>query len=107
MRSDRPRVFRVSPSSLPLAVAVLCGALAAPRAQALLTFPHRDNDGADQVIVTGTYSIGYDTNVFAQRAKTSALTQTFSCGATYTRRAGVIGVEAGVSMNAGAFAGLP
>src|SRR5471032_219023 len=107
MRSDRPRAFRVSPSSLPLAVAVLCGALAAPRARALLTFPHRDNDGADVIIVNGTYSIGYDTNVFAQRVKKGAYTQLFTAGATYTRHAGLITVEASVSANAGSFAGLP
>ncbi len=82
--------------------------LAAPRTEALLTFPHRDNDGADQIIVTGAYSIGYDTNVFAQRAnKKAAYTQLLTAGASYTRRAGLITVDAGISANAGAFAGLP
>jgi hypothetical protein len=85
---------------------VLVWIAAAPRAQALFTFPHRDNDGADQIIVTGTYSIGEDTNVFAQRVKKAAITQTAAAEADYTRRAGLISVEASVAMNVGAFIGL-
>ena len=57
--------------------------------------------------MTASYSIGEDTNVFAQRVKQGALTQVLTAGATYTRRAGLITVEAGVTMNAGVFAGLP
>ena len=92
---------------LPYATILFWCAVAVPRAQALFTFPHRDNDGADQVIVTASYSIGYDTNIFAQRVKHGALTQTASAGAAYTRRAGLISVSAGVNVNAGSFAGLP
>jgi hypothetical protein len=85
---------------------VLVWIATAPRARALFTFPHRDNDGADQIIVTGTYSIGEDTNVFAQRVKKAALTQTAAAEADYTRRAGLISVEASVQMNVGAFIGI-
>lgn len=92
---------------LALVGVVAWAVLAAPRARALFTFPHRDNDGADQIIVTGTYSIGYDTNVFTQRVAHGALSQMATASADYSRRAGLISVEANVSMNVGAFAGLP
>jgi hypothetical protein len=72
-------------------------------ARALLVF----NDGKDQVFVTGTYSMGYDTNVFSQRTAQGALTQAFSFGASYTRKAGLIGVTAGFTMNIGQFFGIP
>jgi hypothetical protein len=39
--------------------------------------------------------------------KKAAYTQLLTAGASYTRRAGLISVDAGFSMNAGAFAGLP
>src|SRR5476649_429858 len=101
MRPCHHRVLRASlrHRRLPLGAVALWGLLAAPRAQALLTFPHRDNDGADQVIVNGTYSIGYDTNVFAQRVKKGAYTQLLTVGASYTHRAGLISVGADFSMN--------
>lgn len=86
---------------------VLVWIAAAPRAQALFNFPHRDNDGTDQIIVTGSYSIGEDTNVFAQRVKKGAITQLATAEVDYTRRAGLISVEAGMTMNVGAFVGLP
>jgi hypothetical protein len=72
-------------------------------ARALLMF----NDGKDQVFVTSTYSIGYDTNVFSQRVAKGALTQAFSFGANYTRKAGLITVNASFSMNLGQFFGIP
>jgi hypothetical protein len=92
---------------IPYASVLLAGVLAAPRAQALFTFPHRDNDGSDQIIVNATYSWGYDTNVFAQRVKKGAVSELLTVGADYTRRAGLISVEASAALNGGAFAGLP
>jgi hypothetical protein len=78
-------------------------AMATQPARALLVF----NDGKDQVFVTATYSIGYDTNVFSQRVAKGALTQAFSFGASYTRKAGLIGVSANFTMNVGQFFGIP
>lgn len=77
--------------------------MATQPARALLVF----NDGKDQVFVTSTYSIGYDTNVFSQRVAKGALTQAFSFGASYTRKAGLITVNAAFSMNLGQFFGIP
>ena len=57
--------------------------------------------------MNANYSFGEDTNVFAQRVKKSAITQLFTAGALYTRKAGLISVDAGVTFNAGAYAGLP
>ncbi len=72
-------------------------------ARALLTF----NDGKDQIFTSATYSWGYDTNVFANTATRGSVTQAFSWGANYTRKAGVIGVNASIGMNAGQFVGIP
>jgi hypothetical protein len=77
--------------------------LAVPSARALLVF----NDGKDQVFVTATYSMGYDTNVFSQSTAKGAITQALSFGATYNRKAGLIGVTAGFGMNFGQFFGIP
>jgi hypothetical protein len=77
--------------------------LATQPARALFVF----NDGKDQVFVTSTYSMGYDTNVFSQRVAKGALTQALSFGASYTRKAGVIGVNADFTMNFGQFFGIP
>ncbi len=76
--------------------------MAAPKAHALLTF----DDGKDRVYVTGTYSFGYDTNIFTQKVARGAITQAFSMNATYTRRAGVISVDSSVEVNSGTFAGI-
>jgi len=72
---------------------------ASSRARALLTF----NDGTDQVFVNSTYTFGYDTNVFTQGVARGSSTQNWSFGANYTRKAGVIGVNAGVGWNFGDF----
>jgi hypothetical protein len=77
--------------------------MATQTAHALLVF----NDGKDQVFVTSTYSVGYDTNVFSQRTAQGALTQALSFGASYSRKAGLIGVNATFGMNFGQFFGIP
>ena len=77
--------------------------MATQTARALLVF----NEGKDQVYVTSTYSIGYDTNVFSQRVAKGALTQALSFGASYSRKAGLIGVNASFGMNFGQFFGIP
>ncbi len=77
--------------------------MATQTARALLVF----NDGKDQVFVTATYSFGYDTNVFSQRQAQASVTQALSFLATYSRKAGVIGVNASFGMNFGQFFGIP
>jgi hypothetical protein len=80
----------------------LCIILATQKARALLVF----NDGKDQVFVTATYSFGYDTNVFSQRAGQAAVTQALTIGGTYSRKAGLISVNASFGMNFGQFFGI-
>jgi hypothetical protein len=76
--------------------------MTAPKAHALLTF----DDGKDKVFVTATYSFGYDTNVFTQKVAQGAVTEAFSLSATYSRRAGVISVDASTGFSSGTFSGL-
>ena len=70
-----------------------------PRALALLTF----NDGKDLVFVNATYTFGFDSNIFTRAVATSSATQNFTFGATYSRKAGLIGVNAGLGWNFGDF----
>jgi len=63
---------------------------------------------ADQVFVNATYTFGYDSNVFTQNIARGSSTQSWSLGTTYTRKAGIIGVNAGLGWsfeNFGQFAG--
>jgi hypothetical protein len=76
------------------------GATALP-ARALLTF----DSGKDQVIVTGIYSFGYDSNIFASQTAHGSITQAFSASATYTRRAGIISVSASTGIGFTWYAG--
>ena len=77
-------------------------ALLAPRAAALLDF----NDGRDHVALKAAYGIVYDSNVFVHAGGEGDTSQTLSLAADYTRRAGLIGVDASVSVAAGRYASL-
>jgi hypothetical protein len=81
------------------AILLVTLAAAIPRARALLTF----NDGKDQVFVHATYTFGFDSNVFTRQVKQGSGTQDFTFGTTYTRHAGVIGVNAALEWNFGNF----
>jgi len=72
---------------------------ASPRARALLTF----NDGKDLVSVNADYTYGYDSNVFTQNVARGSSTETYSFGANYSRRAGLIAVSAAADLNFGNF----
>ena len=61
------------------------------------------NDGKDLIFVTGTYTIGYDSNVFTRKSGKDSFTQSVSASVDYTRQAGLIGVTANVSFVAGSF----
>lgn len=80
----------------------LVAVLACPPAQALVSL----NDGHDKVYVSGSVSMGFDSNVFANsEAKHSAVYST-SVSAEYTRRAGWIGVNANASVGSSKFASI-
>lgn len=82
-----------------ISCSLLLGLFAIPSARALFNL----NEGKDLIFVSGTYSIGFDSNVFARKAKTESLTQSVSFGIDYSRQAGLIGVTASVSTSAGSF----
>ena len=69
-------------------------AFAAP-ANAIVKF----NDGHDEIFVTGTAGIGYDTNVFASSEAVSDTTFNTSLDLDYQRKAGLIGVNANLGWN--------
>lgn len=70
--------------------------LGAPRAFALVSL----NDGRDKVFVNGSVTFGWDSNIYANRQASSDFVMTASAGADYIRRAGLIGVDASVNVNA-------
>lgn len=73
--------------------------LVPPPASALVNL----NDGRDVVFVSGTYSIGFDSNVFTRAAGKQSMTQTASLSADYARQAGVIGLNVNVGASSGRF----
>jgi hypothetical protein len=82
-----------------LSIMVVVAAMT-PRAAALLDF----NDGRDRVTVSAEYGITYDSNIFVQAGGASDYDQSLSLGANYTRRAGLIGVNASLSVTTARFA---
>lgn len=73
--------------------------LAIPPAHALFNL----NQGKDLIFVSGTYTIGYDSNVFTRAAGKASTTQTASLSIDYARQAGLIAVTANLSASAGRF----
>lgn len=67
--------------------------LAALPAQALVSL----NDGKDKIFVSGSVTIGFDSNFYANSFKQSETTVLAMAGVEYSRRAGAIGVDASVS----------
>ena len=86
-RSSRANTCR--PSYLPFFAAALLPFCAAP-AQALVKF----NDGRDEVFVTATAGIGYDSNLFATADSDGDTSLNASLLVEYQRRAGMLGVDA-------------
>lgn len=64
------------------------------------------NQGKDLIFVTGTYSIGFDSNVFTRAAAKQSMTQSLSASVDYTRQAGLIAVAISVSAASGRFEGI-
>jgi hypothetical protein len=75
---------------------MLASLLACAPAHALVSL----NDGHDHVYVTGTVGFGWDSNVFANSNAESDSTMNATVVADYTRRAGWIGVNASVAVDA-------
>lgn len=64
------------------------------------------NEGKDLIFVTGTYSIGFDSNVFTRKSGKESFTQSATVSVDYTRQAGLLAVAANVSFSAGSFSQL-
>ena len=86
-------------SALALLLAI---SLACTPAQALVSL----NDGHDHVYVTGSVGFGWDSNVFASSAGKSDYSTNASIVAEYQRRAGWIGVNANLELDATRFNNL-
>ena len=78
---------------------MLAGALTASPAYALVSF----NDGSDHLFFTGTASMAYDSNIFAHAGGAGDTIYSAGLLFEYTRRAGMIGVDASVALNASRF----
>jgi hypothetical protein len=65
------------------------------------------NQGKDLILVNGTYSFGYDSNVFTRAVAQSSATHNFSVVTDYTRQAGLISVAANAAVAAGIFQSVP
>jgi len=61
------------------------------------------NDGHDHIYVTGSVAMGWDSNVFANSESKSDYTVSSSVSAEYQRRAGWIGVNANIGVDATRF----
>jgi outer membrane receptor protein involved in Fe transport len=61
-------------------------------AHALVKF----NDGHDEIFVTGTVGVGYDSNIFGYNGGEGDTTYNASLDLEYTRKAGMLGVNAGL-----------
>lgn len=75
-------------------------ALSARESHALLKF----NEGRDQIFVSASLTVGYDSNIFASSAGEGDIFTNSSLSLEYMRRAGLIGVNGSLSWNLGSFA---
>jgi len=80
-------------------VVVLASLLACTPSRALVSL----NDGHDHVYVTGSMTMGWDSNIFANSESKSDYTVSTSILAEYQRRAGWIGVNANFGVDATRF----
>jgi hypothetical protein len=61
------------------------------------------NDGTDKIFVTGSVNVSRDSNIFSSRAGGSDYVYSGGVGVEYTRKAGWIGVNAGVGLDISRF----
>ena len=78
---------------------VVAAALFCPPTQALVSF----NDGTDHLYATGTVSMAYDSNIYAHAGGDGDYIYSAGVVLEYIRRAGMIGVDASVALNASRF----
>jgi hypothetical protein len=76
------------------AAAVMAAFVCTPRARALVSL----EDGLDHVFVNGTVDFGYDSNVFANAQSGGSTLVEGSLATEFTRRAGLISVDATASL---------
>lgn len=72
-------------------IALIAGALASS-ASALVKF----NDGHDEIFITGTAGIGYDSNIYAYNGGEGDTAYSASLDLEYRRKAGMLGVNGGL-----------
>ena len=80
-------------------MATLSVALLSQQARALVTL----NDGTDKIFVTGSVGVSRDSNIFSSRGGGSDFVYSGGVGVEYTRKAGWIGVNAGVGLDISRF----
>lgn len=95
----RPALFPRHRVVRPLVAFATACALLASSAHALVRF----NDGRDQVFVSASYSWAYDTNIFASNEGGSDSVSSGNVRIEYTRRAGIIGVNASLAYDISRF----
>ena len=61
------------------------------------------NDSHDHIFVSGTFGVSHDSNIYASADNAGDFVYSSSIALTYQRRAGWIGVNAGISMGASKF----
>lgn len=61
------------------------------------------NEGREKIFLTGTVSYGWDSNVFVNKESGGDYVMSASLSSEYTRRAGIIGVDATLGVNAARF----
>jgi hypothetical protein len=87
-------VSKIRPATLRAAAAAFVAlGLAAGPAGALVTL----NDGTDKIYTSGTFTMGYDSNINASSDEVSDTTVDAVVQLEYLRRAGMIGVNANIS----------
>ncbi len=87
------RIFRVA-----IAGIMILGAASLP-CQALVNL----NDGRDKIHVTGSVSFAWDSNIFAHQGGGGDYVMSAGLTTEYARKAGLIGVDASVAVNASRF----
>lgn len=83
----------------PLFTLLICGALLTRQASALVTL----NDGTDRIYVTGSVGVTRDSNIFSSNGGGSDYVYNGGILLEYTRKAGWIGVNAGVGVDISQF----
>ena len=78
---------------------VMCLGAAALPCRALVNL----NDGRDKIHVTGNVSFAWDSNIFAHEGGGGDYVMSAGLTSDYTRKAGLIGVDASVAINASRF----